>query len=483
MIRVVLVDDEKWSLYGLMHLIPWEEFGCEIAATATTGQEALAACRDQKPDLLITDICMPDISGLELAQALLAEQKKPAVVFITGHEEIKYAQAAIRLGVFDYLLKPIAAADLTELIQKYRQAYAQRPQLSDGVFFTLFDESNTSSISDSLRRLSLPVGGGRNVRALTLQYAKETAVRGEGAIRCPLGDVAVFRTGRFRLTCFLLSDGPLPEDAFSDADAAIGPEQAQYIGVSQDFPLEGSFHEAYAQSCSAVDTAAFWKSSKYAVYQPGIDLTLPRQTFRQMRDTLKMGKFDRGCIRAWLDALKGMQLDALEGQVNEGLWLARRYLEGTGGTNGDFKLSLDAFEDFTQIEDYFLHLKDGQEEENAKANLTVQKVLAYMEEHYTEKISLTKIAKAFYINPCYLSTLIHDHTGKTYSEIIAGKRMDLVRNLLKNTQLPVTDIAEKAGYNVYSHFLNLFKRETGLPPSVWRTQHAAPSEPADMSKE
>ena len=102
----------------------------------------------------------------------------------------------------------------------------------------------------------------------------------------------------------------------------------------------------------------------------------------------------------------------------------------------------------------------------------MKKVLDYLDEHYTEKISLTMIAKKFYINPCYLSSLIHDCTGKTYSEIMTGKRMNQVRTLLENTQLPVTEIAERAGYNVYSHFLNLFKRETGLPPSVWRTQHA-----------
>ena len=136
MIRVVLVDDEKWSLYGLTHLIDWGKFGCEIIATATTGQEALSACRENKPDLLITDICMPDMSGLELAQALLSERKELAVVFITGHEEIKYAQTAIRLGVFDYLLKPIAAADLTELIQKFRQHAQARARGCPTAFFS-----------------------------------------------------------------------------------------------------------------------------------------------------------------------------------------------------------------------------------------------------------------------------------------------------------------------------------------------------------
>ena len=482
MIRVVLVDDEKWSLYGLLHLIEWEKYGCEIAGTASDGREALEVCREQKPDLLITDICMPDMSGLELAQTILQEHRRTAIVFITGHEEIRYAQAAIRLGVFDYLLKPIDPADLTEMIRTYTQhRLARKRQPSDNVFFTLFDESNTASIEESLTQLSIPPTRGKHVRAMTFQYAEETAAPRDSWREDAAGGMAVFQTGRFRLTLFLVTDTPLSlsEEQLEHFECAEGLQGAQHIGISLDFPAEGSFREAYLQSCTAVDTAAFWKQ-KWKEYRKESGSSDSRQELKKMKSVMKTSGYSQACVRVWLGTLRGLQLDALEKQVNEGLWLVSRYLEGGDKEDGAVRLSMDEFEDFSQIEDYFLHLNDSSGDEDAGAEMTVRKVLEYMEEHYTEKISLTMIARKFYINPCYLSTLIHDITGKTYSELITGKRMNLVLTLLENTQLSVTDIAEKAGYNVYSHFLNLFKRETGQPPSVWRACHTAAGKETGM---
>lgn len=109
MYKVILVDDEVWSLYGLEHLVHWEDYGCQIVGTASNGQEALVLCRECKPDLLITDICMPGMDGLELARTLMLEQDGIGVVLVTGYSDITYAQTALRLGVFDYLIKQVTA--------------------------------------------------------------------------------------------------------------------------------------------------------------------------------------------------------------------------------------------------------------------------------------------------------------------------------------------------------------------------------------
>ncbi len=105
MYRVVLADDEKWSLYGLSQMICWADYQCEICGMAYDGLSALDACRREKPDLLISDIRMPGMDGLELTRCIALEMPRTTVILITGYSDLKYAQQALRLGVFDFLLK------------------------------------------------------------------------------------------------------------------------------------------------------------------------------------------------------------------------------------------------------------------------------------------------------------------------------------------------------------------------------------------
>lgn len=474
MINVVLVDDEKWSLYGLMHLINWEEYGCRIAATAMDGNSALEICRKLHPDLLITDICMPDMDGLELARKLQNEQEGIGIVFITGHEEIKYAQSAVRLGVFDYLLKPISAGDLEELIGKFSAHLSAKKHLPpEALFFSLFYEGNTQSIAESLRPLGLAADENTRVRALTLEYAREPVTGGGNVFDYADGKAIAFRTGRTQLTCYCLYSDRMTNELLEDLYRRLDSERPDHIGISLAMTPGDKFWEAFRQSSVALRTAVFWKLNEHVVYTEEADLAYVASALRKMTAMLKSGEQADICVREWLSALRNIQIDEFEKQLNEGLWVYRRYREGISDPDTGFKLTLDEFEDFGQIEAYFLDMDKKEKEEESNAEQLVQKVLLYMDEYYTEKISLTMIAKRFFINPCYLSTLIHDYTGRTYSDILTEKRMNLVKSLLRDTQLPVVEISEKAGYNVYSHFLNLFKRQTGLPPSAWRVQHIA----------
>lgn len=118
MYKVVLVDDEQIILNGLIRVIPWDQYNCEVAATASDGLEGASVVRKVKPDILLTDIRMPNMDGLKMIAALKSEYPRMQISVLTAFRDFEYAQRAIRLGVARYLLKPSRMPELAEAIQE-----------------------------------------------------------------------------------------------------------------------------------------------------------------------------------------------------------------------------------------------------------------------------------------------------------------------------------------------------------------------------
>ncbi|MDY3692540.1 MAG: response regulator [Dysosmobacter sp.] len=129
MLKVILADDEKRICRLLQLIVDWNALGFEIAAVVHNGLDALAAVRELQPDVVITDIRMPECSGLELLRHLREEKRDIDVVIISGYRQFDYAHAALQDGAEDYLLKPIKKAELTAVLQRIRE----RRQSSDEV--------------------------------------------------------------------------------------------------------------------------------------------------------------------------------------------------------------------------------------------------------------------------------------------------------------------------------------------------------------
>lgn len=114
----MIVDDEPKIRRGLHKLLPWEEFGVEIAGEAEDGNQALELARKLSPDILFVDINMPFLNGLDLIERLKREMKGCILIVITGHDEFVYAQKAVKLGVFDFILKPVTKTSLEHVITR-----------------------------------------------------------------------------------------------------------------------------------------------------------------------------------------------------------------------------------------------------------------------------------------------------------------------------------------------------------------------------
>lgn len=117
MYKVVIIDDEPIIVEGLSRVIKWEEYGCRLAGTAYDGMEGVNVIREQKPDIIFSDIAMPGMDGLKMIAAIKVEQPDAMIAILTGYRDFDYAQTAIRLGVCRFLLKPSNLSELEEAVQ------------------------------------------------------------------------------------------------------------------------------------------------------------------------------------------------------------------------------------------------------------------------------------------------------------------------------------------------------------------------------
>lgn len=127
MIKVMIVDDEKYVRMGIIGDTDWSLIGCEVVAQASNGEMGLEMAQIHRPDLVISDIRMPKMDGIEMAGKLLEKYPETKVIFLTAYSEFEYARAAVRIGVSDYLLKPFKDGELEGAIQRLLHLHHNAP--------------------------------------------------------------------------------------------------------------------------------------------------------------------------------------------------------------------------------------------------------------------------------------------------------------------------------------------------------------------
>ena len=116
--RIVIADDERWVRELLRGIIDWRRLGVEIVGEAANGEDALRLCRHTEAQVLITDIRMPGMDGLDLVTAVMATMPSLQCIFISGHEEFLLAKKALQLGALDYLVKPLDGAEIERVVKR-----------------------------------------------------------------------------------------------------------------------------------------------------------------------------------------------------------------------------------------------------------------------------------------------------------------------------------------------------------------------------
>lgn len=121
MIKIFLVEDEMIIRRGIKNSIEWEKEGYQFVGEASDGELALPMIIREKPDIVMTDIKMPFMDGLELSRLIKKELPETKILILSGYDEFEYAKEAIRIGITDYLLKPISSTRLLEVLDDVRK--------------------------------------------------------------------------------------------------------------------------------------------------------------------------------------------------------------------------------------------------------------------------------------------------------------------------------------------------------------------------
>lgn len=121
MLKVLVIDDEVFVRKGIVMETDWASLGCMVAGEAANGLEGLEACHKYNPDLIISDIRMPKMDGIEMLKKLREEGNTVSVIFLTAYSDFEYARSALKLLAFDYLLKPFEDGELEEAVSRVRE--------------------------------------------------------------------------------------------------------------------------------------------------------------------------------------------------------------------------------------------------------------------------------------------------------------------------------------------------------------------------
>lgn len=482
MYKVLVVDDEPWVAYGIAHLIDWETNGFEVVGEAYDGVTALQLIEQHAPHVVVSDIRMPGLDGIQLLEKLKEKELEVEVVLISGYSEFQYAQQALRLGAFDYLLKQVEAEQLLDTVQRVkerlhtRQRSLQQLDLFLHDMFELLEPSSGMTIGEFAANkggaLTYPdfrfIGCQHDRSASMLLPAFEQQFSGIKTLH--------LRTGLNQWALLVNYDEADNTRNFLDyLSNLIG--KVQHAGISSKGSSSTLLAQLYQESEIALCSAIFYQYEQLMQYKPGEPDNRDNKMVLQMELAVKEG--DRAKISEllaeWERRCKEERIavDRLAMIYNQFISLLLKYYRSSADFIELEHLSFDQLvRHYRSHAGLFSRLGALFEQTNDKeayiSNDQAQKIIAFIDGSYTEDILLGALAKQFNLSIGYLSMLIKKETGKTYSEYVTDKRLALAKELLGDPASSIHEIVQRVGYKDYFHFNKLFKKHFGITPSKYR---------------
>ncbi|MCM3749624.1 response regulator transcription factor [Paenibacillus pasadenensis] len=526
MYRVLLVDDEPFIVEGLQDAIDWSAYELEVAGTAGSGKAALELLAQRPADLLVTDITMPGMTGLELireARKLLPDLK---VIILSGYNEFDYLKEGMSLGIENYLLKPVnfqeLRSTLTATIAKLNAAPESRSILTQEEQGILRDRilyrwMRGEIDPDELRQRSGLLG--LNLDQPWLVAASVRHVASGGAYARRIIEAALPEpSAKLRFTDLdgdeiLLFLADTPEEAKQKASDTLGTLVAADSGKLEEGPFYSLENEAgrsgpplrltlgTAERIGRLEQRSYALAKKTQDYHllrsdsPVLDAAELTQTPAGLEQPLDLGG---GEYSRWLLARDTNQLfaridsDFLELQQRKGatpelltsaaieLAVAFRLelRDMKGGEQSQevlfhFKKTLDrisrssTLEELTDAIKASAHFTMEQLQRSDRVPI-VNQVILHVAGHYQELLSLKTLGAIYHIHPAYLGQLFSKETGSSFTEYLNRYRIERAKERLKDTDDKIADISREVGYVETGYFYKQFKKHVGISPNDYR---------------
>lgn len=520
--KVFFVEDEIVTREGIRDNVDWNADGFELCGEAPDGEMALPLVQATRPDVLITDIKMPFMDGLQLSRIVRERLPRTKIVILSGHDEFEYAQEAIKLGITEYLLKPVTVQDMHKVLQRVgakitqeHQEQAQLRQLRDQV------AENRAVLIERLL-LKLLVGGitpseaieqcelvgldlvARSYLAVVIRIASNASTATLFApqvqqmqdkvseLTAHNPDVFLLRKDLQELVLILKGDST--ECLVQDRDLLLTRIQqcAQTVGctltvgvgapASRIADIGQSFLGALADAqrgtaggrtdaATGIDCAALLKVDKTAAQEflrCGVQADLNDffdAFILPLGETLAASMIVKNYVLLELAFTAASFVQELGGEVDEVL-PGLDHLE----TVLNNITTIDQFREQVQcILTAALAFRDCRA--GGPHAGVIQQAREYIDRHYADpEISLHQVAAQVGHSPCHFSTVFGEENGTTFKEYLTELRIRRARELLRTTTLRSSDVADQVGYRDPHYFSLVFRKHTGLSPKEFRLQ-------------
>ncbi len=532
MFNLLIVDDEVILAEGLARDVDWSKSGISEVFVAESGEQACALLDEHRIDIVLTDILMPGMDGIALARTVRDRSSFARVIFLSGHDEFEYAQKAVDLAVFRYLMKPVGDDELTECVQQAAESISREMEemvrLHDlekrvveylphvrGRFLRMWIERKRT---DALDRTALLEQYGLNDLPECTVFV--VLVRRDRWLVESRHRETVYELGIADLVNRILlreTDVPSFIDEHDDLVLVVRSRDSRNLHSLRTYVIRTaeSLQSAARLSLGAIVSVAVG---------PAVRSERVPQTYRLLRDVAR--ESHRGADGAVMDVASipvcepATSIEALTRPVGIGHFVdSLQETEAIGFLNETFNqigragaVSKDAllavycrvvdalvaasvgrsipverwiddprhvrfsFERIRSIEELRAwcirnvrrFIRWVLEHEELNPNLLVRRAKQIVLERLSDDVSVASIARELEIHPNYLSSLFSRAEGITLSEFITAHRIDAARRLLRLPGVKVYEVAERVGYQSVAHFNRTFKRRVGVSPKRYQ---------------
>lgn len=509
MLNAMIVEDNAIYRYAIKTIIRWEDYGFQIVCEALNGVHALDLLQHQQVDLIVTDISMPEMNGIDLIQQVKQKDESIKIVALSSFDDFRFVKEALKLGAEDYLLKhDLEPNALQQLLQqmsgKIMEDHKRRKQASirDASFqevrsllgrkLLLGELKRAEDIEDQANAVYFPIHGG------------PTAV--------------VVIDANFKV----LADG-FKEDQSADSNMVI-PISERRTAVIIYFPNEKSEHKCLEETrrqasqlytrmkkigsvtmgISSIgyglkDWAVLYKQAETALDQYVYEGTGQLYAYTSLQINDKVEMLAGITIQPLVTAMKSGLFTAIETQTEllfQCLILKKPPISELRNLLAELIMQLktlamemnrfsDQFEQeykqvsqaievlqpLQQVKQLFLNLIKqiaGNKAEHTLMRKEIQRAIAYMEEHYAEDITVARLADVLHLSANYLSNLFKSETGMRIVEYMNRCRIQKAKQLLQDPAWKVYEVAEKTGFQETSYFCKVFKELEGKTVKEFR---------------
>jgi two-component system response regulator YesN len=502
--KVLLIDDEPIIRKGLKNIINWEQFGCEVCGEARDGYQGLKMIESLQPDIVFTDIKMPEMTGLEMLAELAPDKSSAKYIVLTGFRDFEYVKEALILGAFDFLLKPTKLADIkkvvgraaaeldmqknkSDMIETLKTRYEQNlPVLREKLLYDIMmgivtskdeidsakDELGIDIQSYIMLQITAEVGASKLINFGSMHTLSEMLAE----------EYNIFPVGiSGRESVFIVE---LPDDTEILYGRCLQLQKMMresfdmHISIAVSEPAKGlsQIIKSYSQCKKAAGLKGMLGDDAFILYS---DIKQDSHKYTDAR-LMGMGRLivesltsgaqeaDTSCINN-LEA-EIMKRDSLGDEerkavlsIIDNMLAEAPYIDFEPDKQGDIpELLGEIREIYSAAADYTI------ESSQNNMKLVLKKAVEYLEENYCNPLTLRQVADSVYVSPFYISRLFSRQLGKTMTDYLNGIRIKNACELLRDVEYKIYQVGEMVGIPDAHYFSRLFKKHTGMTPSEYR---------------